>query len=313
MECFSTHGLPSAQKVSFWNSISSEVFAAMEISPFCPAQFDGEIRREALGALTLTDVRSAAVCIRHTSQHLARQSCASYLLLAPLNGPMELEVAGSSPLLVPAQELRLLDNARPYTIRHGDDLQTLCLDIPHDVLGRIVAQPDRLVGVRPEGGPRATRALITLMRSLSLADDPGPPQAGAATPLTDALLALVGAAFADPHSRPAPTDGRSQRILAAIDARAGDAALRQEDIAAQLGCSARYLRLTLARSGESFARYLLRRRLERAACLLRDQTRAARSVTDVALECGFNSATHFGYAFRQHFGVTPSRYRHRGD
>ena len=312
MEFFSTRGLPSSQKVSFWNTISSEVFAAMEIAPRNPVAFDGQIRRESMGALTLTNVRSAAVCIRHTAGHLARRSHDSYLLPAPLNGSMQLELPGSDPITVLPRELRLIDNSRPYTIRHGDNLQTICLDIPHALMCRIVNRPERLVGARPTGGSRIEQSLITLLRTLSCEHTPDQPLPQASLLLTDALVNLVGASFADQAAGKQAPD-RLARIFAAIDARAHDSALRQEDIAAMFGFSSRTLRLLLGRSGESFAKYLLRRRLDQAAQRLRNDASRQLSVTQVALECGFNNTTHFGYAFKHKFGVTPSRYRVQQD
>jgi AraC family L-rhamnose operon regulatory protein RhaS len=55
------------------------------------------------------------------------------------------------------------------------------------------------------------------------------------------------------------------------------------------------------------ARYLLRCRLETAARLLR--TDPERSVTEVALSCGFGSSQYFANAFRQAYGLTPSNYQ----
>ena len=55
--------------------------------------------------------------------------------------------------------------------------------------------------------------------------------------------------------------------------------------------------------------FLLRRRLERAAQLLRSEFHSQQTITDIALECGFNSASHFGQCFRQRYGITPREYR----
>ena len=47
-------------------------------------------------------------------------------------------------------------------------------------------------------------------------------------------------------------------------------------------------------------------RLDRAAELLRKET--TRSITDIALSCGFNSSQYFATRFRQRFHVSPSRF-----
>jgi len=52
--------------------------------------------------------------------------------------------------------------------------------------------------------------------------------------------------------------------------------------------------------------FLNRCRLDRAAHLLRQNN--GRSITDIALACGFNSSQYFSTRFRQHFQVSPSRF-----
>ena len=75
------------------------------------------------------------------------------------------------------------------------------------------------------------------------------------------------------------------------------------------GISTRRLRALLARGGESFSSYLLRRRLERCAQLLRDSCWRGRSITEIAFRSGFNNTTHFGYAFKRRYGLTPREFR----
>src|SRR5882724_8174882 len=58
--------------------------------------------------------------------------------------------------------------------------------------------------------------------------------------------------------------------------------------------------------GESPHRYLLTRRLERAAALLRTTDR---SVADVCLTVGLRSIGSFTTSFHRTFGMTPTEYR----
>jgi AraC-like DNA-binding protein len=58
--------------------------------------------------------------------------------------------------------------------------------------------------------------------------------------------------------------------------------------------------------GEPPHRYLLTRRLERAAALLRDTDR---SVTEICLAVGATSIGSFTTTFRRVYGVTPTAYR----
>ena len=52
--------------------------------------------------------------------------------------------------------------------------------------------------------------------------------------------------------------------------------------------------------------YVIKQRIEKTKILLQDQQL---SLTDIALECGFNSQSHMGNCFRQITGMTPRVYR----
>lgn len=54
--------------------------------------------------------------------------------------------------------------------------------------------------------------------------------------------------------------------------------------------------------------YLLDTRLDRARRLLAD---TSRPVTEIALQCGFSTASYFTLCFRRKFGITPRAYRQR--
>ena len=63
--------------------------------------------------------------------------------------------------------------------------------------------------------------------------------------------------------------------------------------------------------GESLQAFVKRVRLERAVMMLPQRdwpTRRKRSMTDIALACGFTSSADFSRSFKQRFGVPPSRF-----
>ncbi len=79
------------------------------------------------------------------------------------------------------------------------------------------------------------------------------------------------------------------------------------DLAANVGLSTRQLeRLFQKYLGRSPTRYYLGLRLDRARYLL---TQTSLPIIEVALACGFVSASHFSKCHREHFGHTPSEER----
>jgi len=76
-----------------------------------------------------------------------------------------------------------------------------------------------------------------------------------------------------------------------------------------LGLSEGYfMRAFKTATGKSPHAYLIDRRLTRARALMRDST--AR-LSDIAVNCGFNSQAHMATVFRQRLGVSPGQLRRR--
>ncbi len=83
--------------------------------------------------------------------------------------------------------------------------------------------------------------------------------------------------------------------------------LTVRDLAHAAGLSAAYFSREFRRAfGETPHQYLLTRRLERAAALLRNTDR---SVTDICFDVGLTSLGSFTTSFRRIYGTSPSSYR----
>lgn len=79
------------------------------------------------------------------------------------------------------------------------------------------------------------------------------------------------------------------------------------DMAAVAGLSVAHFSRTFAATfGETPRQYLLTRRLERAASLLRNTDR---TVTDICFMVGLESLGSFSTSFRRMYGATPTGYR----
>lgn len=81
---------------------------------------------------------------------------------------------------------------------------------------------------------------------------------------------------------------------------------RITDVAQHFAMSEASLRRWLAKAGHGFARILLNTRLEKGLTLL--QTTDA-PISQIALECGFKTPSHFSDAFRKRFGIKPKAIR----
>jgi AraC-like DNA-binding protein len=79
-----------------------------------------------------------------------------------------------------------------------------------------------------------------------------------------------------------------------------------DSIAKEVACSPFYLSRTFSKEmGQTLPQYLRQLRMEKAALLLRS---GDYNVTEVALEVGYNSLSHFSSAFHQTYGCCPGLY-----
>ena len=107
-------------------------------------------------------------------------------------------------------------------------------------------------------------------------------------------------------ANPVPPARHLLRARDLADARYAEP-IRVADMARVAGLSpAHFSRAFRSTFGESPHQYLLTRRLERAAALLRGTDR---TVTDVCLLVGLESVGSFTTSFRRMFGATPTAYR----
>jgi AraC-like DNA-binding protein len=79
-----------------------------------------------------------------------------------------------------------------------------------------------------------------------------------------------------------------------------------EELGRKIGCSHFYLsRIFSAQTGKTITQYLRQLRMERAAELLKSREY---NVTEVSLEVGYGSLSHFSAAFHETFGCCPGLY-----
>ncbi len=103
-----------------------------------------------------------------------------------------------------------------------------------------------------------------------------------------------------------PARASIRRAVALADGSTGDP-LTVSDLARAAAMSPSHFSREFKReTGHAPRAYLRRARLERAKWLLAADDRP---ITDVALECGYCSASHFATAFARAFRLPPSRYR----
>jgi AraC-like DNA-binding protein len=209
-------------------------------------------------------------------------------------------------------DFTLCSSARPYGISLSTPGRCLVIGIPDALIRRHLAAPDEAVAVRMSGDRGMTSVLSNFMKSFwSCRADAIDPTV--ALRMSYTLLDLISAAYSmSPdlrHEQSSLVAAHRVRIIGYIEAHLRDPGLNPTTVAQACKITARYLHHLFTSESETVTQYIQRRRLEECARALIAAPVRGRLVTEIALDYGFNSLTHFGRVFRHQYGLTPSEYR----
>jgi AraC family transcriptional regulator len=195
----------------------------------------------------------------------------------------------------------------------GDRTEFACLYVPDSRLRRVATEwhetPPASLGLRPmilEDGPAHLMARLSASVTMRTAES---------ATLADPCLDLLCVALLNRHAAGnvvALNGGlarwRFRRVEAYVMANLS-MPLRLSDLAREAGLSPHHFCTAFRRArGETPGNWLAGLRIARAAELL---SRSERSVTDIALDVGYETPSAFAAGFRKRIGLTPTEFRAR--
>jgi AraC-like DNA-binding protein len=210
-------------------------------------------------------------------------------------------------------EACLLSGSEPITFESPFFGRTSCIQIPNEILAQVASRLDERIA---RVIARQTPALALLVDYLDIVDrQPGHlplPLLGLVQTHIHELVALV---LGTPGERLPNAKGRSlnaareRAIKLDIATNMAQRDLSITAIAARHHVSPRSLQRIFEREDKTFTEHVLELRLSSVHRLLRDSQHAARSISELAFDCGFGDMSHFNHAFRRKFGASPTEIR----
>lgn len=230
---------------------------------------------------------------------------AAMLLSAPQASERRLQLAHDSLVVVgPGVAVRLLDETPTEWLQ-------LSIQPPHLAAAAQRATPEGLPWTVQFGSPIADPGVAAVCHEMRRVVLAGPVcEPGYLGALADALIARVVALSRHQDDAPSSPESLSpyklRQVLRLID-ESLDQWVSVEGLAEAAGLSrAHFSRAFKKSTGETPARFVMRRRVVKARELLADPRL---SLNEVAQMTGFSSQAHFTTAFKNELKVTPGRYR----
>lgn len=306
---FSSSELAPGDRFDAWHSAVSSAFVPLDVSTADPKHFDGYLRAQPLGLVTVTEVGGQAAHVKRSRQAIAAGNPGVYKFALQRSGQCLVRQDENEALLSPG-DLVVYDTTRPYDVISREPYSIFVVQVPHEHLGISQDQARALVAQRIPGssglGALTSSLLSTLSTQLETEEMSPDPRAAAA------VLQMVQATLMA-RLRPAqeiPTrDVVYLEAVRFIDRHLGDSRLSVTTVAQALHVSVRYLQNVFADEGTTVSDWIRNRRLEHCRVELSDPSQRSRPVSAIAARWGYSDASSFTRSFKNAFGATPSEYR----
>lgn len=313
LEALSTAGLLPRQKIEFWNDIASSTFSPLVSDDADVSDLRDHLVRTTNSPVRIAEVWSEPQVVRHTRSQISRTRAKIHFLHLQLEGESINRQDQREATLKPG-DITICDNSRPYEIRFEVPNRMLVFGFADELMRRYIQYPQSISALHVQGrhgvGGLLSDFLVNVWRRC-LEDKEFEVNAG----VTDAMLGMIANAYRqtvgstiDHNSLGA---AHRVRIVNYIEEHLGDPKLTPTRIAAAFRITTRYLHHLFSEGEETVARFILRRRLEECARALTSPSQRKRTITAIAFDHGFSSATHFGRVFRARYDMTPREYRGR--
>jgi AraC family transcriptional activator of tynA and feaB len=306
-----TAHIPVRERFAYWHEVVCRNLVDLEYKLVGDRHFDAAFHGTPVNDLHLCRIQASPHWAERSSTGISRCTNGTLVFNFVLSGSLIAEQDGRVAQLR-VGDGTLCDADRPYRLHSEENFDLACIRIPRQFFSTRIGHLQHLSAYnfseRSELAPMAFAYLSRLVdRAPKLGSSAG---SKVSQNFTELLVAMV-AEFAE-SAQPSLTEYRGlalMRVKAIVERSVGNPGATPATIAAELKLSQRYINQLLEDEGTSLSRYMWSRRLERCAEQLRNSALRGRSVSQIAMENGFNDLSHFSKAFRNRFGASPRDYR----
>jgi AraC family transcriptional regulator, positive regulator of tynA and feaB len=312
MPSISTDAVKSTERDEFWTDIVSRHVTPIQIEPTGSSALRGEIHAIPVGAAAIAQVSGQGMRALHTRAHVARGAAHLHAACVHLHGETRIERHGTITALQPG-DIFITDSREEFTLDLGRPWRHLVIALPTDWLDTRRAGRKKIAGAVIRNSPLAR--LWAGHLSAAFAQGGCISQAAATMFVRHSVELLVELLDETDAEHLSQTDAWRRAVYLhacqLIAFRYAEAGLNPEHIARAIGISSRTLMRIFAANKETIMQRVLDERIRQAAKLLTAPVAANRSVTEIALICGFNDVSHFGRSFAARMHATPTEWRRR--
>lgn len=308
----STDGLPEKETAPAWHDWMAQLFSGLNTDLYGDTRFNGHLSVAYAGDVMLTKLDAGRHRVIRDS-HRLRDSEAAYLkIVAPWDGHAEVEQHGCKSS-VSNGSWAIYDTSEPYVVANPQHTEHLIMMIPKHSIAERGLRLEGLMGRSVGGSAGIARIALQTMRSTyQELDNMTAPLARRAGELLVDMVHLSLQALGGQATAVTQKQALYDRICGYVASHVRDPGLSVDQVAEALNCSRRHLHNAFAGREQSLGGFIQQSRLELSMRDLHSPALAHRTITEIAMGCGFGNSAHFSRAFKAYAGMSPSEFRQLG-
>ena len=308
----STDGLPEKETAPAWQDWMAQLFSGLDTDLYGDTCFDGHLSVAYAGDVMLTKLDAGRHRVIRDS-HRLRDSEAAYLkIVAPWSGHAEVQQYGSK-ACVSNGSWAIYDTSQPYVVANPRHTEHLIMMVPKQSIAERGLRLENLMGRSVGGSAGIARIALQTMRSTyQELDNMTAPLARRAGELLVDMVHLSLQALGGQATAVTQKQALYDRICEHVASHVRDPGLSVDQVAEALNCSRRHLHNAFAGRDQSLGGFIQQSRLELCMRELHSPALAHRTITDIAMGCGFGNSAHFSRSFKAYAGMSPSEFRALG-
>ncbi len=310
-ERFSTAYQPASQRLEWLREVIGKQYANVEITPPDDTYlYNDMFIYPWQQGIRLSPIYSNAITLERLPSEPENVTQDCYFVVLLTAGQYKIEQGGRESFLKPG-EMTLYDATEPHRITIPQPFSKVLISVPRHLLNARIANVEQLTASKlntHDGiGAVTSRLIQSIVNELPTLEH-GAFQSLAEPTIDSLSYSLIG-------SQGKQTElSQSQslslwRVKQFIKHNLGNSELNAATIAAAVKLSPRYINKMFEQEQTSLMRFMTQQRIARCRHYLASQLHNHLSITEIAMQAGFNNMSHFSRVFREQYGMTPRYYR----